>query len=47
MLEEIKESSKPNEVVIMGEFNCLQLVKGDIGIECKGRNFSSLSVIAF
>lgn len=47
MLKEIKEFSKPNEVVMMGEFNCLQLVKGHIGMECKGSNFSSLLVIAF
>lgn len=44
MLKEVKDSSKPNEIVIMGEFNCLQLVKGHTGIECKGSNFSSLLV---
>lgn len=47
MLKEIKESTKPNEAVIMGDFNYLQLVKCHSGIEHKGSNFSSLCVIAF
>ena len=46
-MKEIKESTKPNEVVIMGDFNYLQLVKCHSGTERKGSNFSLLRVNAF